>query len=278
MTIKTFSSTPGADNSIGLIKDIRAEFGGTPGLAPDGRIKPSNISQYYKGGSFVPSIIENTAVPTSGQIRFGNFFGTKTASAPPLAEFVNGSFEDGTTNGWTVLNQALALNGLSTILGYPTPAGRVSVITNNSGQTASVVSDAAPGSGAKSLSLITGSHTIVASGTIYGPAIYSNNPVFVSAASILTFYWKGVNVAPALGGDAYSVFGYMLNPLNGNTIEILADTSPNANNVVVWKKETITFTEPQAGIYHFVFLAGSFDATGGTVVGGGLQVDNILIV
>jgi len=278
MAIKTFSSTPGADNSIGLLKDIRAEFGGTAGLAPDGRIRQASISQYYKGGTFVPSIAQNAEIPTSGQIRFGNYYGTRTASTPPLAEFVNGSFEDGTTTGWTVLNQSLALNGLSTILGYPTPAGRVSVLTNNSGQTASVVSDAAPGSGAKSLSLTTGSHVIVASGTIYGPAIYSNNPVVITAASILTFYWKGINVAPSLGGDAYSVFGYLLNPLNGNTITILADTSPSATNIVVWKRETITFTEAQAGVYHFVFLAGSFDATGGTVVGGGLQVDNILIV
>ena len=73
MTIKTFSSTPGADNSLGLIKDIRAEFGGTPGLAPDGRIFPASISQYYRGGSFVTDTTLTQTIPTSGVVRFSNY-------------------------------------------------------------------------------------------------------------------------------------------------------------------------------------------------------------
>jgi hypothetical protein len=280
MTIKIRSLTPGADNSIGLIKDIRTEFGGTPGLAPDGRIKPASISQYYKGGLYVPSITENAAVPTSGQIQFGNFFGTKTASTPPLPQFTNGGFEDGTITGWTVINQNIVLNGGSTILGYPTPAGRASVfpVQINSSKTASVTTDVYPGNGSYSLFLGTGLQIIAAGfGTVYGPAIYSNNPVSVAAGSVLTFWWKGQNVPPSAGGDAYSVFGYMLNPINGATIKILEDTSPSANNVTVWKQETKTFTAGQAGIYHFIFIAGSYDATGGTFVGGALSVDNISI-
>jgi hypothetical protein len=47
--------------------------------------------------------------------------------------------------------------------------------------------------------------------------------------------------------------------------------------VTVWKQETKTFTAGQAGIYHFIFIAGSYDATGGTFVGGALSVDNISI-
>jgi len=280
MTIKTKSTNPGADNSLGLVRDIRAEFGGTPGLAFDGRIKQASISQYYKGGTFVPSIAQNASVPTSGVIQFSNFFGTKTASTPPLAQFTNGSFENGTTTGWTVINQNIVLNGGSTILGYPTPSGRASVfpIQINSGKTASVTTDVYPGNGSYSLFLGTGLQIIAdGSGTVYGPGIYSNNPVSVAAGSVLTFWWKGQNVPPSEGGDAYSVFGYMLNPINGNTIKILEDTSPSADNVTVWKKETKTFTAGQAGIYHFIFLAGSFDATGGRYVGGALSVDNISI-
>lgn len=278
MTIKL--SVPGNDNSLGLVKDIRAEFGGTPGLALDGRIKPASISQYYKGGLYVPNIIQNAEVPTSGQIRFGNFYGTKTASTPPLPQFTNGSFEDGTITGWTVVYGSLRLNGLSTILGYPTPAGRASVnpVEVRSSQTASISTDVYPGNGSYSLFLGTGLQIIAAGyGTVYGPAIYSNNPVSVAAGSVLTFWWKGQNVPPSAGGDAYSVFGYMLNPINGTTIKILEDTSPSADNVTVWKQETKTFTAGQAGIYHFIFIAGSYDATGGTFVGGALSVDNISI-
>lgn len=281
MTIKLFSSTPGADNSIGLIKDIRAEFGGTPGLAADGRVKQASISQYYKGGTFVPSIAQNASIPTSGQVKFSNYFGTRTASTPPLAQFTNGSFEDGTTNGWTIISQNLVLNGGSTILGYPTPSGRASVfpVEVRSGKDAYVTSEGSPyGGGSKSLYLGTGLQVIASGyGTVYGPAAYSTNPVVVSSTSVLTFQWRGVNVSPSLGGDAYSVFGYMLNPVNGNTITILQDTSPSANNVTVWTPETKTFTEAQAGVYHFVFIAGSYDATGGRFVGGALLVDNIKI-
>jgi hypothetical protein len=281
MTIKTFSVNPGADNSLGLVRNIRAEFGGTPGLAPDGRIKPAQLSQYYRGGTFVPSIAQNATIPTTGQIQFGNFFGTKTSSTPPLAQFTNGSFEDGTTNGWTIVSQNLVLNGGSTILGYPTPAGRASVfpVEVRTGKEAYITSEGSPyGGGTKSLYLGTGLQIIAAGyGTVYGPAAYSTNPVVVASTSVLTFQWRGVNVDPDLGGDAYSVFGYMLNPINGNTIKILEDTSPSASNITTWQPVTKTFTAGQVGVYHFVFVAGSYDATGGTFVGGALLVDNISI-
>jgi hypothetical protein len=277
MTIKTFVS--GADNSLGLVKDIRAEFGGTAGLAPDGRIKQAKISQYYRNGFFVPNLGQNSTIPTSGQVQFSNYFGTRTASAPPQLTFTNSSFEDG-LNGWTVLRQSLVLNGGSTILGYPTPAGRGSVFTDNDTQVATVTTTGeyqAPGGGTKSLYMGTGRHVIGAGGTIFGPAIYSNNPVYVVAGTVLTFNWRGVNTSNAGGGDAYSVFGYMLNPLTGSTITILSETSPSRLNPTNWRTETRTFTAAEQGIYHFVFLSGSWDQTAGTVVGAALIIDNIVI-
>lgn len=284
MTIKTFSSTPGADNSIGLIKDIRAEFGGTAGLASDGRIKQASISQYYKGGFFVPSIAQNAAIPTSGQVQFGNYFGTKTASAPPQLTFTNSSFETG-LNGWTSLNQSLLLNGGSTILGYPTPTdttpapygGPGQVLTGGGQSIVSTTSYQAPGGGLRAALLSTGTHTVSRGAIIYGPAIYSNNPVYVVAGTKLRFYWRGINGPDAGTGDAFSAFGYMLNPLTGATIELLNSTSSSQNNPEVWTPVDKTFTEAQAGIYHFVFIAGSFDATFGTVVGSALAIDNIFI-
>ena len=284
MTIKTFSSTPGADNSLGLVKDIRAEFGGTAGLAPDGRIKQAKISQYYRNGFFVPNLGQNAAIPTSGQVQFSNYFGTRTASAPPQLTFTNSSFED-SLNGWTVLNTGLLLNGGSTILGFPTPTdttptpfgGPGQVLRSGGQNTTSSTSYQAPGGGARAALLSTGTYNVPNGAIIYGPAIYSNNPVYVVAGTKLRFYWRGINGPDAGTGDAFSAFGYMLNPLTGATIELLNSTSSSQNNPEVWTPVDITFTEPQSGIYHFVFIAGSFDATFGTVVGSALAIDNIFI-
>jgi hypothetical protein len=279
MAIKTFSSTPGADNSLGLVKDIRAEFGGTPGFAPDGRIKQASISQYYKGGTFVPSIAQNALVPTAGQIRFTNYYGARTASTPPVYTFPNAGFESGTT-GWTFLNQQIRLNGGTTILGWPTPTdptpnpysdeaglfspGDIGTFTGaNSGLTASPF-----GAGTAAL-LDIPTQTVIAGIIIYGPVLYSNNPVYVVAGTILTFNWYAQP-----GGDAYNVFGYMLNPVNGATITILDDMSPNNGGL---RTTTRTFTSGEAGTYHFVFVCGAYDYTHGTVIGASLIIDNVTI-
>lgn len=282
MTIKTFVS--GADNSLGLIKDIRAEFGGTPGLAADGRIKQARISQYYRNGFFVPNSSQNAAIPTSGQVRFSNYFGTATASAPPQLTFTNSSFENG-LNGWVVINSPLLLNGGSTILGYPTPndstpapyGGPGQVYTGGGQNVVSTTSYQAPGGGSRSALLSTGTHIVPEGAQIYGPAIYSANPVYVVAGTKLQFYWRGINGTDAGAGDAYSAFGYMINPLNGTTIELFNSTGSSMTNPEVWTPENRTFTAGEAGIYHFVFIAGSFDATFGTVVGSALAIDNINI-
>ena len=287
MTIKTFSS--GADNSLGLVRDIRGEFGGTPGFAQDGRIKPVQISQYYRGGSYVPnlpSLTQNNTIPTSGLVKFSNYYGTKTPTAPPQYTFTNGSFESGLV-GWTALNQSICLNGASTILGWPTPTdptpapyGGPGNYFTGGGQAVSVSTAAeyqAPNGGTHSILLQTGRHVGPAGGIIYGPALYSDAPIDAGAGTKVTFQWRGVNGADAAGGDAYSVFGYMLNPLTGRSIIILNDTSPNMSNPTTWQTGTKTFVAGEEGIYHFVFICGSFDATFGTVVGAALVLDNLIV-
>ena len=55
--------------SSGLITlaDLQAEFGGS---------NPISLSEYYKGGLYVPNSSYTAAVPTSGTIALQNFFGT----------------------------------------------------------------------------------------------------------------------------------------------------------------------------------------------------------
>jgi len=48
------------------LNDIQNEFGGT---------NPTSITEYYRGGSFVPDTTTNSSIPTSGQISFDDFYG-----------------------------------------------------------------------------------------------------------------------------------------------------------------------------------------------------------
>lgn len=288
MTIKTFSGNPGADNSLGLVKDIRAEFGGTPGLEPDGRIKPTKISQYYRGGSFVTDTALTQTIPAFGQVRFSNYYGTTAG----VESYSNPSFDLGTTS-WTLINSQIWLNGappanipggLATVLGWPTPTdptpnpvggggtspGAVSKFPN--GSSISLVASPFGTGNAVSLTINNGSVTFpsraASRGTLlYGPVIASDEAGIVVAGTTLTFNWYAVP-----GGDAYNVFGYMLDTNNGNTIVILDEMSPNNGGL---NTKTITFTGAQAGAYHFVFVCGAFDYTFGRAIGATLIIDNI---
>lgn len=291
MTIKV--STPGADNSLGLVKDIRAEFGGTPGLAPDGRINPAKISQYYRGGSFVTDTTLTQTIPTAGEVKFSNYYGTKYGP-PPVLTFPNSGFENGTT-GWTLINRQIWLNnnplpgGLSTILGWPTPTdpnpnpysdskrlyspGAVSYFPN--GSSISLVSSPFGTGSAVALTINSGSVTYpnltAARGTLlYGPAIVSDNAGLVVAGTTLQF-----NYYAQPGGDAYNIYGYMLDTDTGRTITILREMSPN--NGGLQTSPLRTFTAGEAGNYHFVFIGGAFDYTFGRYIGATLIIDNITL-
>ena len=50
---------------------IQTEFGG---------VNPIGINEYYRGGTYVPDITANAAIPTSGQISFSNFYVTLAAN------------------------------------------------------------------------------------------------------------------------------------------------------------------------------------------------------
>jgi hypothetical protein len=48
------------------LNNIQSEFGGS---------NPIAISEYYRGGGLVPDTPANTSIPTSGQIKFTDFYG-----------------------------------------------------------------------------------------------------------------------------------------------------------------------------------------------------------
>jgi hypothetical protein len=65
---------PGPGVAISM-NTIVAEFGGTA---------PHSLSEYYRGGGLVPNTPTNAAIPTSGQIAIGNFYGASNRSVVAL--------------------------------------------------------------------------------------------------------------------------------------------------------------------------------------------------
>lgn len=79
---------PGPGTAIS-INTIATEFGGTV---------PHSISEYYRGGGLVPNTPGNAAIPTSGQIALGNFYGSANRTAYTLIISANTQNYDVFTN------------------------------------------------------------------------------------------------------------------------------------------------------------------------------------
>ncbi|PQM56970.1 MAG: hypothetical protein CML39_01630, partial [Rhodobacteraceae bacterium] len=109
-----------------------------------------------------------------------------------------------------------------------------------------------------------------------GPYIVSDNPLYLRSGEEVSFDWRAVG-----GGDAYDVYGYLVNSDTNEFITILNQTGgdngggisyPNPTN---WANSKTDITK--SGNYKFVFLAGTYDETGGGLMGANLYVDNIAI-
>lgn len=219
---------------------------------------------------------------------------------PPLPAFPNPGFESG-LNGWTVLNQRIYLNGGSTILGWPTPTDPTpnpknynNVTSPGDGKnffsgptfTNALVSDTPPSGGTQALQLYSygqfvgpsGSATSFAAGggsgaIFYGPAVYSNDIVYARPGDTIQFSYKALS-----GGDAYNIYAYMIETSTGKTLQILDVNQNNSGIAQPWTTVNKIVQPGEEGNYNFVFINGSFDATGGLVVGSTLIIDNVNLI
>ena len=170
-------------------------------------------------------------------------------------QFSNGDFGDG-LDGWTPINGNTPLDGVYQIGGFNTPID--STYSNQEGYNASNFTNSQDISVQDgSLSLNTGGGNVNSFGTIKGPAVISDEIVSLSPGDQVSFDWEAQS-----GGDAYDAYGYLLNSADGSTIELLNQTG-SSSSAKDSGTESITIGAAEGGDYNFVFVAGSFDASGG---------------
>ena len=193
--------------------------------------------------------------------------------------FTNNSFDtvdaSGALKGWTVLQSQVKLDGSSMIAGFPTPVD-LTKPSSSPGDNVSVTnasfraSQGVQGSlgGKNSAELFSAGEVDKRFGVLHGPTIVSNDAVSLKAGSDISFDWRASG-----GADAYDVYAYLLNVDTGETTKMLDETGLSAAGNTEWA--TTKTSIPKTGNFKFVFVSGSFDATGGKVTGGQLYVDNI---
>lgn len=194
----------------------------------------------------------------------------------PAVSFENSSFETDSPDsevfsGWTAVNEQIIL-GESTIIGHLTPIdGTIPNSSPGDNQPADIgsiqtiiVNESSDGD--QSLRLVTEGIVSTSFAVIRGPAIYSSDTVALEPGDLVSFDWKAEN-----GEDSFDVFGYFYNESNGQFFEVLNETG----DVTDWN--TATFITPTTGDYRFVFVSGSYDGTGGEVLGASLYLDNVSV-
>jgi hypothetical protein len=220
----------------------------------------------------------------SGAARLGFRFINASPPLPdpevPIEQFNNLGFEQG-ISGWTVADTRIRFGGLSTLAGFPTPTDP-NPTQYGSGDASSVgqlpsfrytldTVDKPPLGQVQSMHLYMGdpiSGIVNSYAAMYGPAIYSNFFVNFNSGDSCSFDWKALP-----GADAYTIFAYMVEKDTGAYINLLRSWGATNTSGTTWTTSTTNI--PTTGAYKFVFVAGSWDSTGGTVIGGQMLIDNI---
>lgn len=279
-------------------------------LLPDPEEGPETIimNVYTSNPNATPTPSPATA-PITVTIGDTSRVTTTTTGAPLVApapgtaliNFFNGDFEittpqstdaDGVDHipGWSIYKpnvgttpDHLRLNGFSTILGWPTPVDPTPAYANTprpygdqdpaeqmtyswSVQQASIE----PFGGKQIIRLLSSGST-VRWGIVRGPYLVADNPIICGVGDIVTFNWKA-----EAGGDDFDVFAYLLDVSNGNTVLLLDSSSYSFGaKSTPWQRVEKVITASETGTYRFIFICGSQDKTGGTVLGASLFLDNI---
>lgn len=180
-------------------------------------------------------------------------------------------------SGYTVGNTVTLAAGSITAgsQALPTTVVKVPPGTDDSQRPANygdIESDSATGFSVENgvMKLNTGSMTSVYGWDIvHGPYIISSQSKEIKAGEKLYFDWKASGT-----NDAFDVFAYILDVDTGATQILLDQTQQNAGSTE-WT--TVETTVAADGNYKYVFINGTYDATGGMALGAEMYIDNIYI-
>jgi len=231
------------------------------------------------------------------RIAYSDFYG-KTAFT-----FSNGQFSEGTfatdaqgnsvAPGWIIYKKQIRLNGVDSLLGFPTPNDSTNFPPGNTDSDNTPIfpqpgytnyefstefsNNLPPGYAYPTRSLRLYSLGITSSyGVVHGPYAISIESVPLEAGDQVSFWWKAEG-----GSDAYDIFAYLLNTRTGTVIELVNKTGESTTASTSWTKESRIITQAQAspdwqtGDYKFIFISGSYDASGGQWTGASLYVTSI---
>ena len=185
--------------------------------------------------------------------------------------FNNGSFEldlsDDSVPGWTVHNEQF-ITGNTAIEGFVGPQDPTYPLYNTTKDTSPGISfnTSVGQEGGNNYMEMSSNGRSDSYSVVRGPYIVSDNPVYISANDEVSFNYKA-----KAGGDAYDILGYLINVDTGEFTELINETGTTAD----WTEKKVTV--PSDGQYKFAFISGSFDQSGGTVLGATMYVDDIKI-
>ena len=198
--------------------------------------------------------------------------------------FTNGDFESASDlEGWSLSTSRAFLDGSFTIDGkstpldttYPTPNLAKGItdkdILRDEGTMSGGIETVEVASGSKAVVMTsqdledTSGHSV-----IRGPFLYSNSTVHLGTSSTVSFKWKAEG-----GDDAYNVYAYLVNVDDPSKTITLLDDNPSTKTSTAYATNTVNITEE--GTYQFVFVSGSYDATGGHILGAQLYIDDISV-
>ncbi len=193
-----------------------------------------------------------------------------------------GANGDTNINGWSATNDRIKLDGSSMLAGYPTLTdtttanGGLEASSLTSGSYSVSLSNDTPSGQGLSVKLTSSLSGVVNTpagigGVVHGPALTSNSSVPLNAGDSISFDWKASG-----GGDAYDVVAYLLDTQTGNS-ELLLNRTGSAPGTTGFSTgwSTQNHAIAKSGNYKFVFVSGSWDATGGRAAGATMYIDNI---
>jgi len=236
----------------------------------------------------------------TGPIGYGSFYGKALSGNVPTPEFTNPGFETGTTTGWNFVNSRFKFNSSGntpTVINgvaappdpdpdpYSSPGDTCNLFQSGPTYTSSVSLYSSPGvpagppGGLLYGAVMQSTADMDAAfgyNILYGPYIYSTNPVIANVGQTLSFYWRAYDTGNPSTSDAYCVRAYAFTS-TGQYITLLNQTASAAGTDSGWVQSSTVIGSGQAGYYYFCFVCGSYDATGGTVLGSTLLLDEVVI-